>query len=161
MIHMFLLINRQGKIRLVKFYDNIYLNDRKKITREISKAVVSRSSKLSNIYEWQNKKVIYKRYASLYFILLCDSSDNELMGLEVIHHFVECLDDYFINVCELDIIFNYHKTFFIIEEMLNSGYVQESDRTVIKSYLLGQDEVLKEEKEEEYNFDPVTGNKTK
>lgn len=158
---MFLLINRQGKTRLAKFYENYLLNERKKLTREVSKAVVNRSSKLSNIYEWQNKKVIYKRYASLYFIILCDSEDNELIGLEIIHHLVECLDDYFINVCELDIIFNCHKAYFIIDEMMNSGYVQESDRTLIKSYLLGQDEILIEEKEEEYNTDPITGNKNK
>lgn len=159
MIHMILLINRQGKIRLVKFYDNFLLSERKKIIKEIAIAVVNRSSRLSNFYEWHNYKVIYKRYASLFFILLCDKEDNELMGLEVIHHFVECLDDYFINVCELDVIFNFPKAYFIVEEMINSGYVQECDRTVIKSYLTNQDSMLVEEKEEEYNSDPITGNK--
>jgi len=29
--------------------------------------------------------------------------------LELIHHYVESLDKYFGNVCELDIIFNFHK----------------------------------------------------
>ena len=82
------------------------------------------------------------------------------MGLEVIHHFVECLDDYFYNVCELDIIFNAHKTHFVIEEMLTNGYIQDCDRTIIKSHLLAQDELIIEEKEEEYNTDPITGNKT-
>lgn len=156
---MFLLINRQGKIRLVKFYENFLLSERKKISKEISRAVVVRSGKLSNFYEWQNYKVIYKRYASLYFIILCDKEDNELIGLEIIHQFVECLDDYFINVCELDIIFNFHKAAFVIEELLTSGYVQEIDRTLMKSHLLNQDELIVEEKEEEYNYDPVTGNK--
>ena len=28
-----------------------------------------------------------------------------------VHHFVECLDRYFGNVCELDLIFNFHKAF--------------------------------------------------
>ena len=160
MIHMILLINRQGKIRLVKFYDNFILSERKQIIKEIALAVVGRSGKLSNFYEWKNYKVIYKRYASLYFILLCDKEDNELMGLEVIHHFVECLDDYYVNVCELDIIFNFNKAYFIVEEMINSGYVQECDRTIIKSHLINQDSLIKEEKEEEYNTDPITGNKT-
>lgn len=31
------------------------------------------------------------------------------MALEAIHHYVEVLDRYFGNVCELDIIFNFHK----------------------------------------------------
>lgn len=38
-----------------------------------------------------------------------DASDNELITLEIIHHFVEVLDRYFGNVCELDLIFNFHK----------------------------------------------------
>ena len=53
--------------------------------------------------------MIYKRYASLYFIAYTDKEDNELLTLEIIHHYVEILDRYFGNVCELDIIFNFHK----------------------------------------------------
>lgn len=53
------------------------------------------------------------RYASLYFITIVDKDDNELLELETIHHFVEVLDKYFGNVCELDIIFNFHKVFFL------------------------------------------------
>jgi len=44
----------------------------------------------------------------------------------MIHHYVECLDRYFGNVCELDIIFNFHKAYYIIEEILGAGYFQES-----------------------------------
>lgn len=54
-------------------------------------------------------QVIYKRYASLYFVMGIDAPDNELIVLEVIHEFVEVLDRYFGNVCELDLIFNFHK----------------------------------------------------
>ena len=52
---------------------------------------------------------MYKRYASLYFVVGIDPTDNELITLEIIHHFVEVLDRYFGNVCELDLIFNFHK----------------------------------------------------
>lgn len=38
-----------------------------------------------------------------------DMGDNELITLEIIHHYVEVLDRYFGNVCELDLIFNFHK----------------------------------------------------
>ncbi len=54
-------------------------------------------------------QVVYKRYASLYFVMGIDQGDNELITLEVIHHYVEVLDRYFGNVCELDLIFNFHK----------------------------------------------------
>ena len=52
---------------------------------------------------------MYKRYASLYFVMGIDVGDNELLTLELIHHYVEVLDRYFGNVCELDLIFNFHK----------------------------------------------------
>ena len=38
-----------------------------------------------------------------------DMNDNELVTLEGIHLFVEILDHYFQNVCELDLVFNFHK----------------------------------------------------
>jgi len=69
----------------------------------------------------------------------------------MIHHYVECLDRYFGNVCELDIIFNFHKAYFIIEEILAAGFIQESDKKAIMRSLQNQDSLLEEEKEEEYN----------
>ena len=45
---------------------------------------------------------MYRRYASLFFIVGCDD-ENELAILEFIHTFVETLDRYFENVCELDV----------------------------------------------------------
>ena len=106
MIHCLMLINRRGLIRLVKWFDMSHIVDKDKYMREVAITVIGRSSKLCNFMEWGEYKIIYKRYASLYFITLCDKDENELTTLEVIHHFVECLDRYFGSVCELDIIFN-------------------------------------------------------
>ena len=49
--------------------------------------------------------MIYRRYASLYFIIGVDNDEdvNELSFLEFIHNLVETLDKYFENVCELDV----------------------------------------------------------
>ena len=38
-----------------------------------------------------------------------DVNDNELLALETVHLFVELLESYFSNVCELDIVFNFNK----------------------------------------------------
>ena len=38
-------------------------------------------------------------------------NDNELSILELIHLFVEVLDGYFGNVCELDLVFHFDKAF--------------------------------------------------
>jgi hypothetical protein len=43
-------------------------------------------------------KVIYRRYASLFFITSVSPGDNELITLEIIHRYVEVLDRYFGNV---------------------------------------------------------------
>ena len=41
-----------------------------------------------------------------------DANDNELAYLEAIHFFVEVLDSFFGNVCELDLVFNFYKVCF-------------------------------------------------
>jgi AP-2 complex subunit sigma-1 len=55
---------------------------------------------------------VYRRYAGLFFIIGIEANDNELAYLEVIHLFVESLDDYFGNVCELDLVYSFYKVFF-------------------------------------------------
>ena len=73
-------------------------------------------------------KVVYRRYASLFFIAGCDSEDNELLALEIVHRYVEQMDKYYGNVCELDIIFNFQKAYFILDELLIAGELQESSK---------------------------------
>ncbi len=145
--------------------------------------VLSRPPKLCNFIEWKEMKIIYKRYfscllisffekqllissaqyryASLYFIMCVDSTDNELIVLETIHHFVEVLDRYFGNVCELDLIFNFHKVrvrllishlntylnrsffigqaYFILDEMMMAGELQETSKKNVLRILAQQD----------------------
>jgi AP-2 complex subunit sigma-1 len=59
--------------------------------------------------QFKTYKIVYRRYAGLFFSVGIDVSDNELTALEAIHLFVEILDHYFSNVCELDLVFNFHK----------------------------------------------------
>lgn len=54
-------------------------------------------------------KIVYRRYAGLFFCVCVDANDNELAYLEAIHFFVEVLDASFGNVCELDLVFNFYK----------------------------------------------------
>ena len=73
--------------------------------------IVARESKMTNFLEFRNHKIIYRRYAGLFFTLCVDQNDNELSMLEFIHLFVEVLDQYFGSVCELDLVFNFHKVY--------------------------------------------------
>ena len=61
------------------------------------------------VRQFRTHKVIYRRYAGLFFSMCVDITDNELAYLESIHLFVEILDHFFSNVCELDLVFNFHK----------------------------------------------------
>lgn len=84
-------------------------------------------------------KVVYRRYASLFFIAGCDSTDNELITLEIVHRYVEQMDKYYGNVCELDIIFNFQKAYFILDELLLAGELQESSKKNVLRCISQQD----------------------
>ena len=81
-------------------------------TKKVNQLVITRHPKMCNFLDYKDYKIVYKRYASLYFITVVDKDHNELIVLELMQMFVETLDKYFGNVCELDLIFNFHKVFF-------------------------------------------------
>merc|ERR1719401_984466 len=112
--------------------------------KDVRNLVLSRPPKLCNFLEWREYKLCYKRYASLYFIFAIDPEQNELECLEIIHHFVECLDRYFGNVCELDLIFNFHKAYYILDEVICSGELQESSKRAVLQYISDQDALMAE-----------------
>ena len=128
MIHFILLFSRQGKLRLQKWYDAKDSKDKKKIIRDLTGLILQRKPKMCNFIEYKDMCVVYKRYASLFFCFAVDKGDNELGTLEVIHRYVEVLDKYFGSVCELDIIFNFEKAYFILDELLLGGEMQVSNR---------------------------------
>lgn len=86
-----------------------------------------------------DSKVVYRRYASLFFIAGCESNDNELINLEIVHRYVEQMDKYYGNVCELDIIFNFQKAYFILDELLLAGEMQESSKKNVLRCISQQD----------------------
>ncbi|KAL0644557.1 hypothetical protein Bca4012_042847 [Brassica carinata] len=110
LIRFILLQNRQGKTRLAKYYVPLEESEKHKVEYEVHRLVVNRDSKFTNFVEFRTHKVIYRRYAGLFFSLCVDITDNELAYLECIHLFVEILDHFFSNVCELDLVFNFHKS---------------------------------------------------
>lgn len=178
-IHFFLLISRQGKVRLAKWYSTFSQKERARVLKETAPLVLARPLKLCNFVDWKAFKLVrrartllrfrllvvlllhhmlwccrvvvpydaraaprcfacctmtpraacaaaaprraarcappppstksnpiqtsnsnsnsyskkvYRRYASLYFVVGADPGDNELLCLESIHLFVECLD---------------------------------------------------------------------
>lgn len=75
-----------------------------------------------------------------------ENQDNELLTLEIVHRYVELLDKYFGNVCELDIIFNFEKAYFILDEFIIGGEIQEtSKKTAVKA--IEDSDMLQEDSE--------------
>jgi len=132
MIYFVLLQNKQGKTRMSKWYTGDWTtDDKREIEQEIHRMITNRNQKFTNFIEWRNYKVIYRRYAGLYFSLCVDTNDNELGYLESIHLFVELLDQYFGNVCELDLVFNFHKVLALVDEYYLAGEIQETAKKTI------------------------------
>ena len=88
-------MSRQGKIRLSEFFSSYTESQKKRILRDITGDVLPRQAKMCNIIEKGEYKFIYRRYASLYFVVGAPVEMNELIVLEQIHLFVEALDGYF------------------------------------------------------------------
>uniref|UniRef100_A0A8C7WV22 Adaptor related protein complex 3 subunit sigma 1 n=1 Tax=Oryzias sinensis TaxID=183150 RepID=A0A8C7WV22_9TELE len=90
-------------------------------------------------------KLIYRHYATLYFVFCVDSSESELGILDLIQVFVETLDKCFENVCELDLIFHVDKVHNILAEMVMGGMVLETNMNEIITQVDAQNKMEKAE----------------
>ena len=100
---------------------------------------------MSNIMEWKDLQIVYRRYASLIIAFATSREENELLTLEIIHRYVEILDSYFGNVCELDIIFNFEKAHFLLDEFMIAGEMIDTGKHSIVKYVKYADDYQKEE----------------
>uniref|UniRef100_A0A3B4FWC7 AP complex subunit sigma n=1 Tax=Pundamilia nyererei TaxID=303518 RepID=A0A3B4FWC7_9CICH len=124
--------------------------EKKKVIRDMMMLVLARPPRSCNFLQWRDLKIVYKRwYASLYFCAGLEDKDNELLALEVLHRYVELLDKYFGNVCELDIIFNFEKAYFILDEFLMGGEILETSKLAVGVSMEEADTLQEEEKEQE------------
>mmetsp|Transcript_11646 Transcript_11646/g.16652 ORF Transcript_11646/g.16652 Transcript_11646/m.16652 type:complete len:147 (+) Transcript_11646:73-513(+) len=125
-----LMVNKQGQTRLAQYYDFLTVRERVAMEGEIIRKCLSRAAEQCSFVEYRQYRVIYRRYASLYFIVGVDSTEdsNELALLEFIHVLVETLDKYFENVCELDIMFNLEKAHFLLDEMVLDGCIVDTNK---------------------------------
>ncbi|KAK4087529.1 hypothetical protein Purlil1_8119 [Purpureocillium lilacinum] len=107
-----------------------------KLKGEVHRLVAPRDQKYqSNFVEFRNNKIVYRRYAGLFFCACVDTNDNELAYLEAIHFFVEVLDAFFGNVCELDLVFNFYKVYAILDEVFLAGEIEETSKQVVLTRL--------------------------
>lgn len=136
-----LIINNYGKPRLATFYPPIPTAQQQLLIRTIFRLVSNRpDGELCNFLEapelrpllpgnntQQDLRVVYRHYATLWFVLVVDQNESELGILDLIQVFVESLDRFFPNVCELDLIFHYEEVNAILSEVIQGGLVLETN----------------------------------
>ncbi|CAG8672128.1 12757_t:CDS:2, partial [Cetraspora pellucida] len=116
-IRFILVQNRQGKTRLSKWYVPYEDEEKVKLKGEVHRLVAPRDQKhQSNFVE-------------------AHANDNEIAYLEAIHFFVEVLDAFFGNVCELDLVFNFYKVYAILDEVFLAGEIEETSKNIVLTRL--------------------------
>uniref|UniRef100_A0A2K6GQW1 Adaptor related protein complex 3 subunit sigma 2 n=1 Tax=Propithecus coquereli TaxID=379532 RepID=A0A2K6GQW1_PROCO len=162
MIQAILVFNNHGKPRLVRFYQHFPEEIQQQIVRETFHLVLKRDDNICNFLEGgsliggSDYKLIYRHYATLYFVFCVDSSESELGILDLIQHlliffliapkvFVETLDKCFENVCELDLIFHMDKVHYILQEVVMGGMVLETNMNEIVAQIEAQNRLEKSE----------------
>ncbi|KAI8885325.1 hypothetical protein K501DRAFT_215982 [Backusella circina FSU 941] len=137
MIKSVLIFNNHGKPRLIKFYQQIDIATQQALVQEIFSLVSKRPDTACNFLEGskllggKDTRVIYRHYATLYFVFVVDESESELGILDLIQVFVESLDRCFENVCELDLIFHFDEVHAILSEIIQGGLVLETNMNEI------------------------------
>lgn len=151
MIKAILVFNNHGKPRMSKFYQYYPEDTQQQIIRETFQLVSKRDDNVCNFLEGgtliggSDYKLIYRHYATLYFVFCVDSSESELGILDLIQVFVETLDKCFENVCELDLIFHVDKVHWILAELCIGGMVLETNMVEILTRIEEQNKLEKTE----------------
>jgi AP-4 complex subunit sigma-1 len=129
------------------------MDERVALESEIIRKCLSRSEFQCSFLEYRGYKVIYRRYASLFFIIgtkpdilvqkdrsvddedvgakvgsavVAENQENELAMLEFIHNLVETMDKWAGSICELDIMYALENVHFLLDEMVLNGYIVET-----------------------------------
>lgn len=133
-------LNRQGQLRLRKWYTAVSSEQQWQTIRKVHRLVSARDQhRQSNFVEYEGQKLVYKRFNGLFFVVCIDPNDNELSYLEVIPLFIELLDAYFDSVCELDLIFSFYKVYQVLGELVVGGELVECNKDKILARLRFQD----------------------
>ncbi|CAO3625947.1 unnamed protein product [Cunninghamella echinulata] len=132
MIKSVLIFNNHGKPRLIKFYQQIDIATQQALVQEIYSLVSKRPDTACNFLEGskllggKDTRVIYRHYATLYFVFVVDESESELGILDLIQVFVESLDRCFENV-----YFHFDEVHYILSEIIQGGMVLETNMNEI------------------------------
>ncbi|VEU22410.1 DEKNAAC103545 [Brettanomyces naardenensis] len=134
MIHAVLIFNQSGAPRLIRFYTAVDIQTQQLLLQQVYQLVIKRSDSQCSfltppplLEEYEEIKVIYRRYATLYFVFVVDQQESELGILDLIQVFVQVLNRCFKNVCELDLVFHWQVLEPALEEIVQGGMVIDTN----------------------------------
>lgn len=65
-IHFLLVVNKQSKVRLTKWYSTYTAKEKEHIVRELAHLVTTREDQLCNFIDWRDKTIVYRRFLFLF-----------------------------------------------------------------------------------------------
>eukprot|EP00922_Rhytidocystis_sp_ex-Travisia-forbesii_P061625 GHVS01091300.1.p1 GENE.GHVS01091300.1~~GHVS01091300.1.p1 ORF type:complete len:187 (+),score=13.96 GHVS01091300.1:3-563(+) len=142
MLKCVLVVNSQGKPRLMRYYNANLSHEREQVVSQQLYNLVSRRQSKHTCCIVRDEalfgpghSIIYRHFATLYFIFVADSAESELGILDMIHVFVQVLDSCFTDVCELDLIYHFDKVNYILDEIVMGGTVIETNVDTILEHV--------------------------
>ena len=90
MFRFVLMVNKQGQTRLAQYYEHIQMDERCALEAEVIRKCLSRTETQCSFFEYRGYKVVYRRYASLFFIVGVEGEDeNEWLAVNTVDFFNE------------------------------------------------------------------------
>uniref|UniRef100_A0A8C7JIS8 Adaptor related protein complex 3 subunit sigma 2 n=1 Tax=Oncorhynchus kisutch TaxID=8019 RepID=A0A8C7JIS8_ONCKI len=153
MIKAILIFNNHGKPRLIRFYEYFAEDVQQQIIRETFHLVSKRDDNVCNFLEGgsliggSDYKLIYRHYATLYFVFCVDSSESELGILDLIQVcYITLLYTYHLQVCYITLLYTYPlQVHFILQEVVMGGMVLETNMNEIVGQVELQNRMEKSE----------------
>jgi AP-3 complex subunit sigma len=88
MIKSVFIVNNQGKARLARFYQETPVDQRRAIMSRVHGIISKRSDELTCCFALDPQdpsyKIIYRHYATLYFVFIVDDGESELGILDLL-----------------------------------------------------------------------------
>eukprot|EP00767_Chilomastix_cuspidata_P002934 gnl/Chilomastix_cuspidata/3058.p2 GENE.gnl/Chilomastix_cuspidata/3058~~gnl/Chilomastix_cuspidata/3058.p2 ORF type:complete len:147 (+),score=61.90 gnl/Chilomastix_cuspidata/3058:26-466(+) len=140
MIHGVVIVNHRGEQRLTRFYTRHAFGEEQFIVQKLHQAVLRRPASGCNFVQddiglkQDGLRIIFKKFATLFFIFLVDESENPLSILDLITIFVEALNSVFPNVCELDIMKDPLRANMVLDCIVEGGLILETRPKAVASH---------------------------
>lgn len=132
MIKFFLIMSRHGQARLVQYYGKRpCLKERQKLENEIIRQCISRNDNNAFTFQYNDIKIIYKRYLAIYCIAGIDDETNEFEVLSFFELYLQSLRECFGDITESIIIYNEAQSYAVLNEMIIDGEIVETSKPKI------------------------------